>query len=162
MSNLGLHVWAREQGITLRTTAVGDRYVLEDMLAGGYTLGGENSGHVIFTEHATTGDGQLTALKLLSLLGAAKTPLSELAKTMEIYPQVLLNVPVSFENRLRVSERPEVKAEIARVEQRLGDEGRVLVRPSGTENLVRVMLEGKDKAEITELASGIASVMAGL
>lgn len=159
MSNFGLRVWAREQGINLRTTSVGDRYVLEDMLDGSYSLGGENSGHVIYLKHATTGDGQLTALKMLSLLGSTRKPLSELSGLMTLYPQVLLNVPVSLEYRRTILQRPEVMAGIARAEEALGDEGRVLVRPSGTENLVRVMLEGQDKAEIERLASAIASAM---
>ncbi|MDR1735423.1 MAG: phosphoglucosamine mutase [Oscillospiraceae bacterium] len=162
MSNFGLSVWAREQGIKLRAAAVGDRYVLEDMLAGDYSLGGENSGHVIFLRHSTTGDGQLTALKLLSLLGSSGAKLSELAGAVTLYPQVLLNVGVSAANRAAAASHPDVLRAVARAEDALGGAGRVLVRPSGTENLVRVMIEGRDKQEIESLAASVADVIRGL
>ncbi|MDR0248767.1 MAG: phosphoglucosamine mutase [Oscillospiraceae bacterium] len=157
MSNFGLYEWGKREGAVIKTVKVGDRYVLEEMLAGGYSVGGENSGHVIFLKYATTGDGQLTALKLLSLLGESGAAASVLAKTVSIYPQVLINVAVTPRAKERWESDARVREEIGKAEAALRGHGRVLVRASGTENLVRVMLEGKEQATVESLARNIAS-----
>jgi phosphoglucosamine mutase len=146
MSNLGLELCLRERGIRLIRTAVGDRYVLEAMLAGGYTLGGEQSGHIIFSEHNSTGDGMVTALQLLAVMRRSGKRLSELAAGMRRLPQLLENVRVR--QRGDLESLPAVQAAIREVEASLAGSGRVLVRFSGTEPLVRVMLEGPDEATI--------------
>jgi phosphoglucosamine mutase len=153
MSNIGLERTLREAGITLVRTAVGDRYVLEEMLRGGYRIGGEQSGHIIDIEANTTGDGIATAVKLLRLREAAGS-LSALAGSMRVYPQVLLNVRVSDKNR--VQEDVEVRRAIEAASAALNGSGRVLVRPSGTEPLVRIMVEGPDEAEIRRVAEAVA------
>ena len=142
MSNLGLHVAMREQGITVRQTAVGDRYVLEDMTAGGYSLGGEQSGHVIMSEFATTGDGLLTGLHLVAEMARQKKSIAELASIMTVYPQVMINV--KDVDKDAVSDHAGVQAAVKDVESQLGSTGRVLLRKSGTEPLVRVMVEAAD------------------
>ncbi|APU17607.1 MULTISPECIES: phosphoglucosamine mutase [Actinoalloteichus] len=149
MSNLGLHLAMRENGITLRTTAVGDRYVLEELRANGFSLGGEQSGHVVLPSHATTGDGLLTALRLMARMASTGKPLSHLASVMRRLPQVLINVTVA--NKASVAEAPEVAAAVAEASAELGENGRVLLRPSGTEQIVRVMVEAtsQDVAEAT-------------
>ena len=154
MSNLGLHVAMREQGIRVLTTPVGDRYVVEEMLRGGHNLGGEQSGHIVFLDHNTTGDGLVTALGVLALLVEKAVPLSELRRVMRRFPQVLLNVPVAAKKPLDAV--PALQAAIARTEGVLGERGRVLVRYSGTEALLRVMLEGEHEAQIRALAEEIA------
>ncbi|MEU7525832.1 phosphoglucosamine mutase [Saccharothrix sp. NPDC042600] len=156
MSNLGLHLAMREHGITLRTAAVGDRYVLEELRAGGYALGGEQSGHVVLPAHATTGDGLLTALRLMSRMAETGKPLAELAGVMKRLPQVLVNVVVA--DKARVAKDTAVGEAVAAVEAELGDTGRVLLRPSGTEQLVRVMVE----APTHELAESAAQRLAGV
>ena len=145
MSNLGLHEFCRNSGIGLVCTSVGDRNVLEKMVECGYRIGGEQSGHMIFTEFATTGDGQLSALQFLQILAGAGIPASELVAPCPQYPQVLLNVPVSAERGVKESimASEALKTAIAREEELLHGEGRVLVRPSGTEALIRVMVEAK-------------------
>ncbi len=145
MSNLGLHEFCRNSGIGLVCTSVGDRNVLEKMVECGYRIGGEQSGHMIFTEFATTGDGQLSALQFLQILAGAGIPASELVVPCPQYPQVLLNVPVSAERGVKESimASEALKTAIAREEELLHGEGRVLVRPSGTEALIRVMVEAK-------------------
>ncbi|MBQ2607249.1 MAG: phosphoglucosamine mutase [Oscillospiraceae bacterium] len=145
MSNLGLHEFCRNSGIGLVCTSVGDRNVLEKMVECGYRIGGEQSGHMIFTEFATTGDGQLSALQFLQILAASHMPASELVAPCPQYPQVLLNVPVSAERGVKESimASEALKTAIAREEELLHGEGRVLVRPSGTEALIRVMVEAK-------------------
>ncbi|MBQ1805188.1 MAG: phosphoglucosamine mutase [Oscillospiraceae bacterium] len=145
MSNLGLHEFCRNSGIGLVCTSVGDRNVLEKMVECGYRIGGEQSGHMIFTEFATTGDGQLSALQFLQILAGASIPASELVAPCPQYPQVLLNVPVSAERGVKESimASEALKTAIAREEELLHGEGRVLVRPSGTEALIRVMVEAK-------------------
>lgn len=160
MSNLGLQIFAREHGLKLECTAVGDRYVLECMREKGYVLGGEQSGHMIFLEHATTGDGELTALQLLDLLKRSGKKASELFGVCRRYPQVLVNVPLSGGNQAKnaVMEAQWLKDAIAEQEHRLNGEGRILVRPSGTEALIRVMVEGKDM----ELAQSCADTLANL
>jgi phosphoglucosamine mutase len=157
MSNLGLErSLAAKKGKLLRT-AVGDRYVVEAMREHGYNFGGEQSGHIVFLEESTTGDGLLAALQVLSVMVQEGRSLSELAKVMTRYPQVLLNFPVA--RRVPVEELPTVRAAIANVEGALGQEGRVLVRYSGTESKARVMIEGTDEAVILAYAEDIAEVM---
>ncbi len=138
-------------------TAVGDRYVMEEMRKGGYNLGGEQSGHVIFLDYNTTGDGILTALQLVDTLVQAGKPLSELKQIMRKYPQKLVNVRVGDKSKLK--DNAAVAAEIAKVEEQLGDNGRVLVRPSGTESLIRVMAEGPDKELVEAYVQQIADVI---
>ncbi len=159
MSNMGFFKFAEEEGIHCEKTAVGDRYVLENMLANGYNIGGEQSGHVIFLDYATTGDGELTAIQILKAMKRSGKKLSELASVMDIYPQVLINVKVSKTGRVRFADDEEIKEAIRHAEEELGDTGRVLVRVSGTEPLVRVMLEGKDTDQITHLGEVIAEVV---
>ena len=148
MSNLGLHEFCRGSGIGLVCTDVGDRHVLEEMVAHGYRLGGEQSGHMIFTEFATTGDGQLTALQFLSILADSGARASELAAVCPQYPQVLLNVPVSTARGVkeRIMASAALRDAVAAEERALRDDGRILVRPSGTEALIRVMVEAKTEA----------------
>lgn len=159
MSNMGFFKFCDENGIHCERTKVGDRYVLENMLENGYSIGGEQSGHIIFLDYATTGDGQLSAIQVLKVLKNTGKTLKELADEMEIYPQVLINVRVSNYGRVRFTSDLEIKNAIARAEEELGDSGRVLVRVSGTEPLVRVMLEGKNEQKIRELGETIAEVV---
>ncbi|MGB4137025.1 MAG: phosphoglucosamine mutase [Microbacterium sp.] len=156
MSNLGLHIAMREHGITVRQTAVGDRYVLEDMNAGGYSLGGEQSGHVIMSEFATTGDGVLTGLHLVAEMARTGKALAELASIMTVYPQVLINV--KGVDKTRVDDAA-LSAAVGECEQALGDTGRVLLRASGTEPLVRVMVEAADAEDAQRHADRIADVV---
>jgi phosphoglucosamine mutase len=157
MSNLGLHLAMREHGVKLRTTAVGDRYVLEELRAGGFSLGGEQSGHVVLPGHATTGDGLLTALRLMSRMAATGRPLADLAGVMRRLPQVLVNVRVA--DKAAVAASDVVKEAVAAVETELGDHGRVLLRPSGTEQLVRVMVEAPDHETALAAADRLAGVV---
>lgn len=159
MSNMGFHKFCSLHGIDVKVTTVGDRYVLESMLEGGYSVGGEQSGHVIFLDYATTGDGQLTAIQLLRILKNSGRTLSELANEIEIYPQVTVNVCVSKIGKVRYSADEEIKKAIKSAENELSNSGRVLVRVSGTEPLVRVMVEGKNEAQIEKLADEIATVV---
>lgn len=156
MSNLGLHVAMREHGITVRTTGVGDRYVLEDMNAGGYSLGGEQSGHVILSDFATTGDGLLTGLHLVAEMARQRKTLAELASVMTVYPQVLVNV--TDVDRTRTDDEV-VTAAVREVEAELGESGRVLLRASGTEQLVRVMVEAADAESAHAFAERLADVV---
>ncbi|GHE96348.1 phosphoglucosamine mutase [Amycolatopsis deserti] len=156
MSNLGLHLAMRDHKVNLRTTAVGDRYVLEELRSGGYALGGEQSGHVVFPALATTGDGLLTALRVMSRVASTGKPLAELAGVMRKLPQVLVNVRVS--DKATVAKSQTVREAVEAVEAELGDEGRVLLRPSGTEQLVRVMVE----APAQEIAQAAADRLAGV
>ncbi|MFA5014890.1 MAG: phosphoglucosamine mutase [Actinomycetota bacterium] len=157
MSNLGLSVAFREMDIKNVKTKVGDRYVLEEMIKNDSIIGGEDSGHVIFKEHHTTGDGILTALQLLSVMRKDKKTLSELAKVMKTFPQVLINVKVK--RKAPLEEIPELKSIIAEVEKELADKGRVLVRYSGTQSVCRVMLEGPNRSDTERLANKIARVV---
>ena len=159
MSNMGFHKFCADNDINCEITKVGDRYVLERMLEKGYAIGGEQSGHVIFLHHSTTGDGEVTAAQVLQTMKRTGKSLSELAKCMEVYPQVLKNVRVSNIGKVRFASDEEIKKAIARAESELGEDGRVLVRVSGTEPLVRVMLEGKDKKLIEKLCDEIAEVV---
>ncbi len=156
MSNLGLHRAMADHGITVLQTAVGDRYVLEAMDQGGYALGGEQSGHVIMSEYATTGDGLLTGLHLLAEMARQGKTLAELASVMTVYPQVLLNV--RDVDRSRVA-HPAVAAAVVEAEEELGDAGRVLLRASGTEQLVRVMVEASDAEVAARVAERLAAVV---
>ncbi len=157
MSNLGLDLAVRRAGGRVVRTQVGDRYVVEEMRRGGYNFGGEQSGHMVFLDHNTTGDGILSALQLLAILKRRGRPLSELAAVMDRVPQVLVNVKVGRKTPL--SDLPEVQAAMRRIEAALGDEGRLLVRYSGTEKLVRVMVEGTDEARIRAQADEIADLL---
>ena len=163
MSNLGLTLMAKEKGIHLETTKVGDRYVLENMRENGYNLGGEQSGHVIFLDDNTTGDGLLSALRLLEVMVHTQKPLSELASIMEVLPQSLVNAKVPNHKKHNYMEYPKIAKAIKALEEKFDGEGRVLIRPSGTEPLVRVMIEGKDQkvidAEAKKLADLIMKVM---
>lgn len=159
MSNLGLDLALKRAGCRLEKTKVGDRYVLEKMLEHGYNLGGEQSGHIIFLDHNTTGDGILTALQLLAVMKNKNKSLSELASAMKKYPQVLVNASVSEQNKLGYLDDQEIQKEIKRIEERFQDEGRVLIRPSGTEPVVRVMIEGADQREIEEEAVRLARLI---
>lgn len=157
MANFGLEEALRRNGIGMRRTPVGDRYVLAEMRRQGAALGGEQSGHIIFLDHATTGDGVLTGVVLASIVHASKEPLSQMASGMKKMPQVLVNVPARDKDRW--DQDPAIAEAVARVEQRLQDRGRVLVRPSGTENLVRVMAEGPDRQELDQLVGEIRMVI---
>jgi len=155
MSNLGLEVALRRQGGTLLRTPVGDRYVVERMRQGNYNVGGEQSGHLVFLDCSTTGDGILSALQVLAVMLQEKRPLSELKKVMECFPQILLNVPIV--NRRLMEEIPELVNLKKHMEQRLGNEGRLVIRPSGTEPVIRVMVEGADQKLIEETAQEMAA-----
>ena len=159
MSNMGLFAFCKENNINCEKTKVGDRYVLERMLEGGFHIGGEQSGHVIFLDYATTGDGQVTAVQLLNVIRSTGKSLKELASEIYIYPQVLKNVKVSSLGKLRLDKDKEIAIAIEEAGKELGDTGRVLVRASGTEPLVRVMLEGKNEEQINRLADQIVEVV---
>lgn len=160
MSNMGLEVALAGEEIRLLKTAVGDRYVLENMLQNGYVLGGEKSGHIIFLEHNTTGDGMLTALQLLRCSVLDKVPLSHLAGRMENYPQVLVNITVDNRKKPEWETDQAILAALQQAQTELTGHGRVLVRASGTEPLVRVMLEGRDLSEIRRLAASLSALIA--
>jgi len=157
MANLGFKQAMQREGIEVVETAVGDRYVLEAMLESGYVLGGEQSGHVVMTEHATTGDGILTALQVMSRMAATGKSLAELAAVMDRLPQVLVNVAGVDKNA--VDSNAAVAQAVSDAESRLGDSGRVLLRKSGTEPLVRVMVEARDEATAETVAAELADVV---
>ena len=159
MTNMGFIRFCEENGMNFVATKVGDRYVLEEMLLEEYSFGGEQSGHIIFRDFATTGDGQLTAIQLLCLLKREGLTLEQAAKVMTRYPQVMINVPVSHEGRLKFYMDPEVKAAIEAAKAELGRDGRVVVRASGTEPLIRVMAEGLDEDRIRRVAERAAEVI---
>ena len=159
MTNMGFSRFCEENGMRFIATKVGDRFVLEEMLLEEYSFGGEQSGHVIFRDFATTGDGQLTAIQLLSLLKREDTTLAEAAKVMTRYPQVMINCKVSHEGKLKFYMDPEVKSAIDQGKAELGRDGRVVVRVSGTEPLIRVMTEGLDSEKIQSVAERIAEVV---
>jgi phosphoglucosamine mutase len=160
MSNLGLHLAMRDAGINVRTTAVGDRYVLEELRAGGYTLGGEQSGHLVLPAHATTGDGLLTALRLMARMAATGRSLAELASVVVALPQVLVNVRVT--DKAAVAAAADVQDAVAKAEIELGDRGRVLLRPSGTEQLVRVMVEAPTRELAERIGQQLATIVASV
>ena len=157
MSNLGLRVACRKYGFRHHASKVGDRYVLEDMLRLGGVIGGEDSGHMIFLDHHTTGDGIITALQLIAAMVRTGKPLSELARMMDVYPQKLINVDVK--SKPDIATVPELVALIEKVERELGDEGRVLVRYSGTQNMCRVMVEGPTESVTEKYCSEIADIV---
>jgi phosphoglucosamine mutase len=157
MSNLGLRIACKKYGFKHHASKVGDRYVLEDMLRLGSVIGGEESGHMIFLDHHTTGDGIITALQLLAVMVRTGKPLSELAKMMDIYPQKLINVDVKSKPDIRTV--PQVMKVIERIEKELGDEGRVLVRYSGTQNMCRVMVEGPSESVTEKYCQEIADAV---
>ena len=157
MANLGFRIAMEREGVRIVETAVGDRYVLEAMKDGGFVLGGEQSGHVIMLDHATTGDGLLTALQLLAQVAATGKPIAELAAVMQRLPQVLVNVPGV--DKTRMGSSPELAAAVVAAESELGAAGRVLLRPSGTEPLVRVMVEAPAAEQARAVADRLAQVV---
>ncbi|NLL82345.1 MAG: phosphoglucosamine mutase [Tissierellia bacterium] len=157
MTNMGLDLSLKENDIEIVKTKVGDRYILEEMINNGYSLGGEQSGHIIFLDYNTTGDGLATGLYLLDVFVSTRKPLSELNCIMKDYPQVLINARVNNGLKYKYMENEEIKKEIERIESLFEGQGRVVIRPSGTEPLVRVMIEGKDQEEITRIAQDLAS-----
>ena len=157
MANIGFHKAIKAAGGRAEITKVGDRYVLENMLKNGYKIGGEQSGHIIFTDYTTTGDGLITALQVLKSLKRSGRKASELTAMMTTYPQLLLNVKVATKEGWEENEK--IKAAIAAGEAELGSEGRILVRPSGTEPLIRVMAEGPDQAQLDDICNRIADVV---
>lgn len=159
MSNIGFHKYIQSIGCTVDVTAVGDRYVLEQMLKSGSVIGGEQSGHIIFLNHSTTGDGILSSLQVIrAVLASGKKP-SELSDEIKIYPQVLKNASIKNENKNKFMKDEEIAARIKEIEAEMKDSGRVLIRPSGTEPLVRVMIEGEDIRHITALAEDLAKLL---
>ncbi|MBP2072550.1 phosphoglucosamine mutase [Thermoanaerobacterium butyriciformans] len=159
MSNIGLDIALKQNGIDVVKTKVGDRYVLEEMVKNGYSIGGEQSGHIIFLDHNTTGDGEITALKVAELLVSSGKKLSELSGVMVSYPQVLINARVKNELKYKYMDDEDIAREINKLEKEMQGEGRVLIRPSGTEPLVRVMVEGKDQEKIESMAKELASLI---
>jgi phosphoglucosamine mutase len=159
MSNVGLELLLRRHGIRMIRTSVGDRYVVEEMRRGGFNLGGEQSGHIVFLDHNSTGDGVITALQILSLMRRSDRALSELASTMHRYPQIVRNVPVS--KKLPLEKVPGIQGKIRAAEERLGQEGRIVVRYSGTEPVVRVMVEGAEDELISVIALEIEEEILG-
>lgn len=159
MSNIGLKKYMKSIGVGVAETAVGDRYVLECMLEKGYSLGGEQSGHVIFLDQNTTGDGMLTAIQMMNILKSSGKRMSALAGEVPIYPQLLVNVIVENEQKAAAMADADLQAKIREIGARLGDSGRILVRASGTEPLIRIMLEGQDEDELEELAGQTARIL---
>ena len=157
MSNFGFEEYLRKNGIKLIRTKVGDRYVVEEMIRGGYNLGGEQSGHIVFLDHNLTGDGPLTAVQVLHLMKKKGVPLSRLASEIKLYPQVLMNVDV--EKRHDIKTMPQIQEAIKTAEKRLSGKGRILIRHSGTESKVRVMVEGKDEKLVIKIAEDISRVI---
>lgn len=157
MSNLGFHKALEKKGINVVATDVGDRYVLEQLREGDYNFGGEQSGHIIFLNHSTSGDGMLTAIQLIDIMKETGKPLSELAAEMTIYPQMLKNVPVN--DKHQALSNSNIMAEIERAKDELGETGRVLVRPSGTESLIRVMVEAETKEECEKYVNQLANAI---
>ena len=159
MTNMGFNRFCNENDMNFVSTKVGDRYVLECMLREGYNFGGEQSGHVIFLDFATTGDGQMTAAQLLSLLNRRSAKLSSIATLMSRYPQVMVNVKISPDGKIKFYTDTTIKNKIEEVKKKLADKGRIVVRASGTEPLIRVMLEGEDYSEIEKMANEVADVI---
>ncbi|MEG0252148.1 MAG: phosphoglucosamine mutase [Christensenellaceae bacterium] len=159
MSNMGMEMTLKENGIKLVRSDVGDRYVLEEMIKDGYNLGGEQSGHVIFLDQNTTGDGILTGVALMSVMKRENKPLARLARKVQIYPQVLVNAVVKEERKHDYNKDEEILTAMKKLENEFAGQGRVLIRTSGTEPLVRVMIEGKDKEAITKQAVSIAKLI---
>ncbi|SDM11074.1 phosphoglucosamine mutase [Corynebacterium mycetoides] len=160
MSNLGLKLAMQREGITMKETKVGDRYVLEELGRGGYSLGGEQSGHIVVPAHATTGDGTLSGLLLMARMAETGKTLEELASVMTALPQVLINVPVA--DKSRVADDPAVKTAVEEAEAELGEAGRVLLRPSGTEEIFRVMVEASEEEHARRIAGRLAAVVSAV
>ncbi|NLY45533.1 MAG: phosphoglucosamine mutase [Tissierella sp.] len=159
MTNMGLDVYLKENGMDIVKTSVGDRYVLEEMLQSNYVIGGEQSGHIIFLEYNTTGDGLATGLHLLEVVKETGKTLEELNNLMTNYPQVLINAKVDNHKKYSYFEDEIIKTEIEKIEEMFHGQGRVVIRPSGTEPLVRVMIEGKNQEEITKIAKDLAQII---
>lgn len=159
MSNLGLKKYCKDNNLNFEQTNVGDRYVLENMLENGYNLGGEQSGHIIFLDYNPTGDGILTSLMLVEILLTAKKSASEMAKKINIYPQILINAKVPSDKKYAYKEDEVIKAAIEKIEEEFSGNGRVLIRPSGTEPLVRVMIEGENQEVISAKARELADLI---
>ena len=159
MSNLGLHKYTEKNNMNLIQTKVGDRYVLEEMLKNGYNLGGEQSGHIICLDYNPTGDGILTSLMLIKSILEKGKKASEVASIIKLYPQVLINAKVSNESKKKYEEDEEIQKEIKKLEEEFKGNGRILIRPSGTEPLVRVMIEGENQEEITKKAEKLAKLI---
>ena len=157
MSNFGLYKALDREGISYEQTAVGDKYVYENMVTNGHCLGGEQSGHIIFSKHATTGDGILTSLKVMEAVLEKKQPLNKLASEVEIFPQVLKNVKVK--DKKEAQDDPMVQAEVQKVTEALGDDGRILLRQSGTEPVVRVMVEASSVESCEKYVDQVIEVM---
>ena len=157
MSNLGLHLAMRSAGVTVRTTGVGDRYVVEELRAGNYSLGGEQSGHIVMPALASTGDGILTGLRLMSRMAHTHLSLADLASAMKSVPQVLINIEVA--DKATAAAAPAVQAAVAQAAAELGDTGRILLRPSGTEPMIRVMVESPDAAAARRVATRVAEAV---
>ena len=157
MSNVGLYKALDREGISYEQTAVGDKYVYENMVTNGHCLGGEQSGHIIFSKHATTGDGILTSLKVMEAVLEKKQPLNKLASEVEIFPQVLKNVKVK--DKKEAQDDPMVQAEVQKVTEALGDDGRILLRQSGTEPVVRVMVEASSVESCEKYVDQVIEVM---
>lgn len=159
MSNMGLSVMGKKHGINIEQANVGDRYVIEKMLEGGYCLGGEQSGHIIFHEYNTTGDGIITAIQMLTVLKVKGVKASELANVMDVYPQVLVNAKIKNEYKNTYMDNEEVSTAVHSLEKKFEGDGRVLIRPSGTEPLVRVMIEGTDIEQMQRDAEELAAII---
>ncbi|MDR0947609.1 MAG: phosphoglucosamine mutase [Ruminococcus sp.] len=159
MTNMGFLEFAEKNDINVVSTKVGDRYIIEQMADKGYNLGGEQSGHIIFTDFSTTGDGELTGLKVIEIMRSTGKKLSELAEVMTVYPQTMMNVKIPQHFREIWKNNPDIEATIKNAEQALGKNGRILVRESGTEPLIRVMAEGKVLSQINELVMGICNTI---
>ena len=159
MSNLGFNKYCEGEGLTFKQTKVGDRYVLEEMLKEGYNLGGEQSGHIIYLDYNPTGDGILTSLMLVQILLETKQKPSEAKKIIKIYPQVLINAKVNSDKKNDYESDPEIKKAIDKLTEEFSGNGRVLIRPSGTEPLVRVMIEGENQEVITKKARELADLI---
>lgn len=159
MSNLGFFQFAKRQGMDTRSTKVGDRYVLETMVREDLSIGGEQSGHIIFSDYMTTGDGQLSAIQLLGVMARSGQPLSQLTQVITILPQVLLNMEATVDMKAGLAESLELTQAVRRCEDQLGDAGRILIRPSGTEPLIRVMVEGEDQDQIEAIAQQVAAAI---
>ena len=158
MSNMGLEIAMKEMGGKMVRTNVGDRYVVEEMRKNGYSFGGEQSGHLVFLDHITTGDGNLAALRLLAIMKKRKKKLSELAKVMTSYPQVLKNVRTT--SKIDLDNLPKFQKAVKKMEKKLGKSGRILVRPSGTEPVIRIMIEGEQKKTIQAMADELGAMIA--
>ena len=159
MSNLGLNKYARDNNLELLQTQVGDRYVLEQMLKGDFNLGGEKSGHVILLDYNPTGDGVLTSLMLIKSILEENKKASELSNMVKLYPQILINSEVDSNKKYHYENDEEIKTAIDKLEKEFAGNGRVLIRPSGTEPLVRVMIEGENQEYITKKAKEIANLI---